>query len=365
MRTSTIEKVNIDPPPPSTSTFSSTGAVGLGLFMFFFTAVRTLRVFGGFRGVKNVQRNMVVGGGAFNTPIPSIVHATLDTLHPKDRIIVIGDVHGCLDELQLLLQQCEWKQGIDTLVFVGDLVNKGPKSSQVVKFVRETNSLSVRGNHDDACIRRALDYKATGVEPIANYSYVKDFSDDDLAWLKELPYTLSIPSHQSIVVHAGLVPGVDFEDQNLTDMYTMRDIYPISDTSSTDCDNDTIIGNDTAVCRWKATPTDTVGVAWAPHWKDPDNNHHVFFGHDARRGLQLTTMATGLDTGCCYGTYGVYLFFSLFPCSPLAYPLSHTRVHAWSFHPFSGRKLTAMILPEKRLVDVAALKVYQEIKKND
>ena len=330
MRSSTLEKVNnVDSPTPpsaSTSGFSSTALAGIGLFMFFFTAVRTLRVLGGFRGLKNVHRNMVVGG-AFNTPLPSIIHAKLETLNPKDRVILVGDVHGCLDELKLLLQQCEWKQGIDTLIFVGDLVNKGPHSSEVVKFVRETNSLSVRGNHDDACIRRTMDYKATNEEPTANYSYVKDFSDDDVAWLKELPYTISIPSHQALVVHAGLIPGIDLDDQDLTDMYTMRDIYQTSDTSSTGCDdkktpnsnNDTGISNGTTICRWKATPSDKLGVAWAPHWKDSGSNYHVYFGHDARRGLQLDTMATGLDTGCCYGMYDVQfllvllLFFSSSP----------------------------------------------------
>ena len=330
MRTTASEKVNnvVDRPPSTiASSFSYTGSgVGLALFMLFFTAVRTLKVLSGFRGgVKNIHRNMVVGGGAFNNPLPTIIHAKLETLSPKDRVIVIGDVHGCLDELHLLLQQCEWKQGIDTLVFVGDLVNKGPKSSDVVKFVRETHSYSVRGNHDDACIRRVLDYKTTGVEPAANYSYVKDFSDDDIAWLQEMPYTLSIPSHQAIVVHAGLVPGIDLEEQNLNDMYTMRDIYPTSDdASSTGCDTELTPNNGSTLCRWKATPTDAIGVAWAPNWKDPDGNHHVYFGHDARRGLQLNELTTGLDTGCCYGIHMTTCCFSLFSIPPGIFFLLHT-----------------------------------------
>jgi Icc-related predicted phosphoesterase len=47
------------------------------------------------------------------------------------RLLVVGDVHGCLDELQQLLQTVDYKQGSDNLVFVGDLVNKGPKSAEV------------------------------------------------------------------------------------------------------------------------------------------------------------------------------------------------------------------------------------------
>lgn len=47
------------------------------------------------------------------------------------RLLLVGDVHGCLDELQQLLQEVDFKRGSDNLVFVGDLVNKGPKSAEV------------------------------------------------------------------------------------------------------------------------------------------------------------------------------------------------------------------------------------------
>lgn len=51
------------------------------------------------------------------------------------RIIIVGDVHGCANELQSLLQACAYDAVHDQLVFVGDLVNKGPKSCEVRSFV--------------------------------------------------------------------------------------------------------------------------------------------------------------------------------------------------------------------------------------
>ena len=198
------------------STSATTTVAGLALFMFFFTAIRSLKYYIGFGRMRNAilrandvtaQAAGVVTAGVFGNPAPTFMHATLDNLSPTDRVIVVGDVHGCLDELQMLLRKANWRKGVDTLVFVGDLVNKGPYSAGVVKFARESGSFSVRGNHDDSCIKRLIDYKEKGVEPAGYSAYIKDLSDEDVKWMMDMPYTITIPSHKTIVVHAGLVPG--------------------------------------------------------------------------------------------------------------------------------------------------------------
>jgi hypothetical protein len=103
---------------------------------------------------------------------------------------------------------------------------------------------------------------------------------DDLQWLKDLPYTLSIPSYNAVIVHAGLVPGVDIGKQKARDLYLMRNLKQ---------------GPSGAL---EGTDDSKLGVAWAPQWNE---GPHVYFGHDAKRGLQLCEGATGLDTGCVYG----------------------------------------------------------------
>lgn len=75
-------------------------------------------------------------------------------------LLIVGDVHGCYDELVELLDKCGCGMGGPTptagdnnlcVIFAGDLINKGPKSAAVVKRVRAMGpqAYSVRGNHDE------------------------------------------------------------------------------------------------------------------------------------------------------------------------------------------------------------------------
>jgi predicted phosphodiesterase len=68
------------------------------------------------------------------------------------RTIVIGDVHGCLRELEALLERVR-PGGGDALWFAGDLVNRGPDSAEVVRLVRGLGARTVMGNHDHKHVR--------------------------------------------------------------------------------------------------------------------------------------------------------------------------------------------------------------------
>lgn len=213
------------------------------------------------------------------------------------RTIVIGDVHGCLDELLALVARCE-RSGEDRVVLVGDLVAKGPDSAGVVAWAREGGGDAVLGNHD-AHVLRAHDAPAE-----ARPHHVKvaeTLTPEDVDWLAARPLWLRLPgkarAHATVVVHGGLVPGVPIESQARDHLLNLRSIDADGRPSK----------------RIEGTP-------WGALWAGPER---AVYGHDAIRGLQRHPHATGLDTGCVY-----------------------------------GRELTALVLPEGKLVSVAARRAY-------
>src|SRR3954468_22083686 len=64
------------------------------------------------------------------------------------RTIIVGDVHGCRAELDALLDRVAFTTG-DRLVFVGDLIARGPDSAGVLDIARRTGAVIVRGNHEE------------------------------------------------------------------------------------------------------------------------------------------------------------------------------------------------------------------------
>lgn len=203
--------------------------------------------------------------------LPSVPHVEIDRKDLKENLLVIGDVHGCFDELQALLNQYGFPERAEdtTVIYVGDLVNKGPKSAEVVKFVRTSGALCVRGNHDNAALALAIGIR----DPYKGSDWVNSLSDEDIQFLQELPYSLTIRGMNLIIVHAGLVPGVPLAEQKLKNLFKMRNVV------EKDADGD----RDSEVPAYVALEKPTDGEPWAKVWKGPE---HVVFGHDAKRKLQ-------------------------------------------------------------------------------
>lgn len=121
----------------------------------------------------------------------------------------IGDLQGCYDPLARLLDYLDFDPTADRLWFVGDLVNRGPQSLQVLRFVRslEDAAVTVLGNHDLHLIMQAAGHgKANKEDTLTEILAAKD-CDELLRWLRGLP--LFHVEGGWGMVHAGLLPAWD------------------------------------------------------------------------------------------------------------------------------------------------------------
>lgn len=120
---------------------------------------------------------------------------------------IIGDVQGCYAELQQLLTLVEFDQQRDRLGFVGDLVNRGPESLAVLRFVKKLiNPLIVLGNHDFYLL--AIGYGAVEYHGGHTLDAVLQAPDklELLDWLRQQPLMIYLQSVETVMVHAGLPP---------------------------------------------------------------------------------------------------------------------------------------------------------------
>ena len=187
------------------------------------------------------------------------------------RTIIIGDIHGCFDELGDLLGLINL-QADDRVIAVGDLITKGPKSSQVLDlFINDPRFSSVVGNHD-----RAIRQYLRG-EPVPLTKQQRDVIqqlDDDrqryAQFLRSLPYIIELPSH--LIVHAGIRPGVALDEQMASDLTEIRTMG--------------------------ADPARRKGTAWYKIYRGPKT---ILFGHWPKKKPKRAAFAIGLDTGCVYG----------------------------------------------------------------
>jgi len=119
----------------------------------------------------------------------------------------IGDLQGCYDPLRRLLDYISFDPAADRLWFVGDLVNRGPASLQVLRFVRALGPAAtvVLGNHDLHLVMQAEGYgKANKEDTFGDVLEAAD-CDDLLSWLRAQP--LFHVEGGWAMVHAGLLPG--------------------------------------------------------------------------------------------------------------------------------------------------------------
>ena len=211
------------------------------------------------------------------------------------KTFVVGDVHGCFKEFLALLKKANYSSKTHRLILVGDVINRGPHSLEMLEWVKNRGVEMVRGNHEQSFIRGL---RSNGLLSPILKKLKKDIKQDLkkwLKWLEALPFY--IEEEDFLVVHAGLVPG---EHPQYSDPNLLMNIRTWDGQ-----------GND---IRSEFNP------AWYSHYKD---TKLVIYGHWANQGLKVRKNTIGLDTGCVY-----------------------------------GHKLSGILLPGRRILQIPALRNY-------
>ncbi len=120
-------------------------------------------------------------------------------------ILAVGDVQGCYDELRELLKLARLDAS-DRIWFVGDLVNRGPKSLEVLRFVRDLGerAVIVLGNHDLHLVALACGHGKPRKDDTLREVLDAPDADELVGWLRERPMIHA--EGRYVLVHAGLLP---------------------------------------------------------------------------------------------------------------------------------------------------------------
>lgn len=182
------------------------------------------------------------------------------------RTLYIGDVHGCADELERIIDAFGFVRENDTLYQTGDIINKGPDMWRAMQMVLKLGILTVRGNHEEHLIRMMDSPEKTWTEkqkkrfralPLEQWEFIRDTVKNWPLW-RDTPHAL--------LVHAGLEPGkARLEDMSPEVLLSIR--------------------------NWNDKPW-FEQVKW---------DKTVVFGHWAKMGFVNRPGFIGLDSGCCYG----------------------------------------------------------------
>lgn len=199
---------------------------------------------------------------------------------PRSRTLVVGDVHGCLEELLDLLDRVnlDLRHPDHRLISVGDLIRRGPSSGRVLHFFMTGGHSVVLGNHELSLLeslrgQRALNPADDALISDSGFS-LREVRD----WLEAQPLYLQV--QDAVVVHAGLQPGCsELERMSPRVLAYVRQWNVRRNQPGNECD---------------------------PPWFEVLSEEllprrRIIFGHWAARGLVNQGRFRGLDSGCYAG----------------------------------------------------------------
>ena len=223
--------------------------------------------------------------------------------------VIVGDVHGCIDELNELLKLLSYDKNKMKLILAGDLLDRGPDSVAVVRKARELNAEATIGNHEVKFLKWLKNPKPIDEDK----KHYELFSEEDIRYIKNMQPYYKLDNN-SYVIHAGMRPRIPIHKQNVNDLMFLR--YTTKDGKFISIKKVLTLGKE--ACD---------AVFWTELWT---GDHNIVYGHNVhsmdniyKTDYDTGNSAYGIDTGCCFGGH-----------------------------------LTAMIWETKEIVQVKAKKVY-------
>lgn len=192
------------------------------------------------------------------------------------RTIAIGDVHGCADEFEALLDKLKIKAK-DQVIQVGDLVNRGPDSHRTIKIARKFKVQAIIGNHELRLLNARKNKKGVILKDYDHSTY-KQLTTSDWKFLKKMPKYIYLQNIDTVFVHGGFLPNIPWNKQ----------------TSQTITNVQVIDKKGVAVKRSEASIT----TDWIDLWS---GSPFVIYGHTPRKNVLKRKGTIGIDTGCIYG----------------------------------------------------------------
>lgn len=246
------------------------------------------------------------------------------------RTIIVGDVHGCIDELRELVEVLAFQPGSDRFISCGDIVDRGPDSAGCIRYLMSIGAEAVMGNHDDKLLRRWKHIDKARLDP--KYKNPMKRHEDqertiaalgpaERSWLADRPYIIHLPEFKAVITHAGLVPGKPLEFQTAEAMMMVRYVQNGTNKMLS------------MIMPGYLQPQNS--YYWAENWQE---DYDVIFGHNVL-GPDVKVWQNGADKGRCWGIDTGCVF---------------------------GLNLTALVIDEPeapyQIVQVPARRAYNELK---
>ncbi|MDX1900483.1 MAG: symmetrical bis(5'-nucleosyl)-tetraphosphatase [Gammaproteobacteria bacterium] len=249
-------------------------------------------------------------------------------------IYAIGDVQGCLSQLEKLLKLIDFKPSEDTLWFTGDIVNRGPQSLETLRFIQSLGDkhIVVLGNHDLHLLAVAHNAHAGWSEDTLAPILKAPDCDVLINWLCHRPLLHHDELLNVVMVHAGLAPAWDLsaakkhahEIEKILRSDARREFFQNMYGNQPDLWQDDLIGWDRFRCIvnyfTRARFCDEEGrlllsiketalvdetkhlIPWFQNPQRKTNHQDIIFGHwAALGGVTNTAHVFALDTGCVWG----------------------------------------------------------------